>query len=200
MNIFSDYKIKSKIFLTAFLLYFSEYITSHSEGAKRPKNPFLSHFLDFSLRSRWLITKIRNIYFFIFIFGLKRVKLPLHSISKLQNFIHNLLIFHHSNLFSPSIILIVHRLSQAHFEWLNVQKSEQFTRAESVFEHYSFYLQGFWMSEVRFLYLGFYFQNEIELVILERCSRYILRWKNLNLKLEKFTKRKASPTSVILRL
>ncbi len=48
-------RVLSKKFLTIFVLYFSEDITSHSEGVKRPKNPFVSHFLDLSLRSRWNI-------------------------------------------------------------------------------------------------------------------------------------------------
>ena len=58
----------------------------------------------------------RNTYFFIFISGLKQVILTLNSISKSQNFIHNLLTYQHSSLFSPSIIPTAHRLFQVHFE------------------------------------------------------------------------------------
>ena len=200
MDIFFDCKIKSKIFLTILFYTFLKI----SPVIQREWNDRRIHLCHISWIFRFAQDDTknnpRNTYFFIFIYGLKQVKLPLHSISKSQNFIHNFLIFHHLNLFSPLVNLTVHRLFLVHFEWLNAQKPELFTRVELTFENYFFCLQGFWKLEVRFLYLEFYFQNGFELVTLKRHSLYILRWKSLNLKLKKFTKRKVFPTSVILRL
>ena len=94
------------------------------EGGSLAMGDFLSFWaiaknLVYHLRSftSFRMTRnIKNTCFFIFISGLKQVKLPLNSILKSQNFIHNLLVFHHSNLFSPLVILIARRLFQVHFE------------------------------------------------------------------------------------
>ena len=110
MNIFFDYKIKSNIFLTKLKLGHSEQneescTSCHFEALTEKST--LRHaygFLTFVRNDRY---KIRNTYFFIFISGLKQVKLTLNSISESQDFIHNRLIYRQSNLFSPLVILAV---------------------------------------------------------------------------------------------